>query len=353
MKPYLRLSLILAACAATFGARLTAQNAAPARSAGHVLLLENDRGLEGDIAKVGDQYRIRRGASEVWLTGEKVVRLCADWEDAYAFMKTRANLADPDERLRLAKWCQLNNLRATALVEAKAALEMRPKHEASRQLVAVLTRALASLPAPAKNVVQTAHVPSTPAAGDISADSYGLFATRVQPILMNTCVKCHSGGRGGSFQLQRTDGSQRNFTQANLAATLLQVRTDNPALSPLLIKAVSRHGEAAQSPLKDRQTVPFKTLQAWIDNLLVNNPHLLHQAEPPATTKVQEPVAFAQASPAARKFVPQPAPAKKSTPPAKLPPLPDAAPLRQGTDALDPVDAFDPLVFNRQNHPGK
>src|SRR5207253_2023000 len=145
----------------------------------------------------------RRGASEVWLPADKAGKLCADWEEAYAFMKARANLGDPDERLRLARWCQLNDLRPQALSEAKVALEMRPAHEPSRQLVALLTRNVASLPAtPAPTAPALAGKNAkAPPTHDISADSFALFATRVQPIVMNTCITCHSGGRGGAFQL--------------------------------------------------------------------------------------------------------------------------------------------------------
>ena len=38
-----------------------------AATAGKVLLLQNERALEGDIERVGDQYRIRRTAGEAWV----------------------------------------------------------------------------------------------------------------------------------------------------------------------------------------------------------------------------------------------------------------------------------------------
>src|SRR5262249_50134394 len=173
----------------------------------------------------------------------------------YEFMKKRANLGDPQERLRLAHWCQVNKLRDQALLEAKAALDMRPGHKETLQLVTMLARSVAAAPkvGPASPVAESARPKAAPLAGDISADSFALFATRVQPILMNTCVNCHSGGRGGAFQLVRTEGGQRGLTQANLLAVLAQVRVDNPALSPLLIKAVSSHGNVANSPINDRQ----------------------------------------------------------------------------------------------------
>jgi hypothetical protein len=392
-----RLLIMPVVLAVAAGSPLAAQEARPPRSAGRVLLLQSDRGLEGDIEKFGDQYRVRRGSSEVWLPAEKALRLCADWEEALAYMKTRANLGDPDERLRLARWCQLNNLRAQALAEAQAALDMRPAHQESRQLVAMLTRAVASPPAaPAQAPApRTSKAPLAPPPSDICSDSFGLFATRVQPILMNACVGCHSGGRGGNFQLLRTEAGQRGATQANLAAVLEQVRTDHPALSPLLIKAVSRHGDTANAPIKNRQAIPFKTLEAWIDHLLANNPHLRYQDPPQvaaASKTTPEPAVFAQAqalsAPTVRKqaaptpgqnakptAVSKPVPRAdvpgKAAQPAKLPPLPEAEPLNPyapkessptvpdpvaaGSDELllNPLDPFDPAAFNRQTRSRK
>ncbi len=253
------------------------------------------------------------------------------------------NLGDPDERLRLARWCQTNNLRAQALEEAKAALDMRPAHAESRKMVGVLTRTLASAPAARTAAVSsTKMVPAAPAP-DISADAFALFSTRVQPILMNTCVNCHSGGRGGDFQLLRTEGGQRGATQANLAAVLAQVRVDHALISPLLIKAVSPHGNAANAPLKDRQSIPFKTLEGWINYTLANNQHLKYEADADrrgATVTTERPVP----PPLLDKVVSHSAPRLEASP-ATPPP---ATPAVQA--ALDP---FDPAIFNRQMHPPK
>jgi hypothetical protein len=335
MKTIYRLLALVVAAAGARGS-LAAQELGLPRPAGHVLLLPGDRGLEGDIEKVGEQYRVRRGTSEVWLPADKVVRLCTDWEDAYAFLKTRANLGDPQERLRLAHWCQLNNLPDKALGEAKVALEMRPRHEETRHLVAMLSRSVTTPPSPSAKTPAADGVKMrvAPPPSDISSDSFAQFATRVQPILMNTCVSCHSGGRGGAFQLVRTEGGQRALTQANLAAVLAQVRVDRPALSPLLIKAVSPHGNASNSPIKDRKTIPFRALQEWIESLLANNPHLKYR-EAEATTsaprKAAEPDAFAQMQ----------APVPVTLRPFSRPETTSQEPQR--TPSSDP---FDPAAFN-------
>src|SRR5689334_9402931 len=91
-------------------------------SVGKVLLLRNDRALEGEIERVGGQYRVKRGSGEVWVANEQAVQLCADWNDAYVYMKGRTDLSNPDERLRLARWCNVNQLGPQALEEARAVL---------------------------------------------------------------------------------------------------------------------------------------------------------------------------------------------------------------------------------------
>src|SRR5947209_2403300 len=118
-----RISLLLAlpGLVAGVGWSLSAQDAG--RVTGKVLLLQNERAFEGDVEKVGETYRVRKGGGEVAVPAAQVLWLCADWDDALAYMRSRANLADPDERLRLAKWCQLNHLADQARVEAKCALE--------------------------------------------------------------------------------------------------------------------------------------------------------------------------------------------------------------------------------------
>src|SRR3954469_17620072 len=158
----------------------------PARASGKVLLLENDRLLEGDIDRVGDQYRVRRGTGELWLPIGRAKRLCKDVTEALTLMQTTANLQDPDDRLRLARWCQLNGLRDQALSEAKAALELRPDHAETLHLVQILQRLTAppgtngsglpptALPRPA---AAPARVPL-----DVSQDSFALFTARVQPV---------------------------------------------------------------------------------------------------------------------------------------------------------------------------
>src|SRR6185369_11214354 len=74
----------------------------PGARTGKVLVLEHGRTLEGDIERVGDQYRVRRLVGETWVPGKEVQYLCQTMEEAHTYLQSRANLQDPDERLRLA-----------------------------------------------------------------------------------------------------------------------------------------------------------------------------------------------------------------------------------------------------------
>src|SRR5260370_1266893 len=50
---------------------------------GRVLLLENERALQGEVERIGEQYRLRRSAGETWIPADQVVRVCASLEEAY------------------------------------------------------------------------------------------------------------------------------------------------------------------------------------------------------------------------------------------------------------------------------
>jgi len=91
---------------ALLGAEEPAPASVPVKPAikGKVLLLENDRVLEGDIELVGDRYKIKRTIGETWLPTNNVVKLCPSMDDAYMFLRSRTNLDDADERLKLVSW---------------------------------------------------------------------------------------------------------------------------------------------------------------------------------------------------------------------------------------------------------
>jgi hypothetical protein len=339
--------LCVLAVAATVGLRsLVAQAPLPAAT-GHVLLLDNDRVLEGDIERVGDRYRIKRPSGETMFPAGGVVRLCASLEDALDYLRSRTALNDPDERVRLANWCHLHGLHAQAVAEAEAAVKLRPDEE-GRRLLSHLQQAAQ----PAARAARTPADDKLPEL-DVCAETTNVFCTRVQPILMNACASCHATGRGGSFKLARCyeeSGPNHRVTQQNLVAVLGQVNLERPQGSPLLSKAVSAHAALDKAPLQGRQSKAFHTLQEWVLAAVDKNPQLRDQLRPAPAAAAE---AKAPAEPAAEPK-PQPPPAPPERPPQPLgqalpvvrpqPPAPPAQPAA-------PKDPFDAGPFNRQYFP--
>jgi hypothetical protein len=395
MTPISRLLLCgLALSLPARGLLLAAPPAEP-RLTGRVLVLENERTLEGDIRREGEDYCIRRSGGEAWVSGRKVLCLCANWHEALAYLQRRANLADPDERVRLARWCQLHGLTREALDEVNAAVEMRPFHAEARRMLIMLQRAVqnenSSHPLSLAQKASNTLVKALPAV-DLDTESIVLFVRRVQPILMNTCARCHAGGHGGSFTLLRcqgTAGPNHRATQHNLTAVLAKIDRQRPQLSPLLLKAVSIHGNNRQPPLAGRQSPPFRNLQEWVERVLAGNPHLVEetaqvegavkQPEPRLAAKPEFPItpvplettAPVQTVMSGRAAESGPAPViainGKSTTARTVPTVPlterpvqvrvvpttPALPPKTEPKAFTPDSFCDPDIFNRQMHPEK
>ena len=332
------MAVAMLAAGLPFGVLLATDPDAP-HAKGRVLVLVNERTMQGAIERDGDQYRVRRSVGETAVPADNVLCLCDTLEEAYAFLRGRANLNDADERMRLARWCQLHGLRTQALAEMTAAAELRPSSKECQRLLQSLQRAtVADSTAALNGAIKTGSDTSAPPAVEISSESIGQFISKVQPILMNTCASCHVGDKGGTFKLARaTEGGtvSRRATQLNLAAVLARLTPARPEASPLLVKAISVHGEASQPPIKNRQQPAYRAIDEWIRATLADNPQLKEPgaASTPAAAaqEIKTPdgdaLGFAASAPVSA---------------AKAAVSPSAPPV------AIPVDPFDPAGFNRQ-----
>jgi hypothetical protein len=368
MKTFVSSMVLLGILAASGGIRTLAADRSPTLRKGKVLILKNEYTMEGDIERVGDRYCVRRKLGETWVPAENVLALTASLEDAYAYLHRRINLDDADERLRLARWCRTNGLHQQALVELQAAADLRPDHAETRRLLQYWkqTAATAAKPPAPTGTTPLANAPGSGTDSlppiEVTTESLGLFATRVQPILMNTCARCHATGRGGHFHLTQVyedNISNRQTLERNLAAVLAEVNVNQPEASRLLIKAVSDHAHTGQAPLRDRQAAPYRMLENWVKLTVANNPHLRDRV--PSVTN----------TPATNTAVWTPEPRTKghedsewgaeARTPAAPPPAPVARGEKEKTGSNPPspasnsaattVDPYDPELFNRKMHP--
>ena len=190
--------------------------------------------------------------------------------------------------------------------------------------------------------------PRSSAPVDLTANSVSQFITKVQPVLMNTCANCHGPTHAGPFQLERVmdkDVVNRRATQFNLAHVVAQINPENISISPLLTKAVTLHGEAAQPPIKNREAQVFRRLEDWVKQTVESNPQLRERSEP--TSSATEP-----------KKEQKKTEEGETTPSLSLSPVPKqptefAASQPPSPKSTTPVDPYDPVIFNRQAHPEK
>jgi len=346
--PYRLLLCATAALAAAVAGAVAADRTAPPVT-GHVLVLDNERTVEGDIEQVGDQYRVRRAIGETWLPAQKVLRLCTDMEAAYQFLRTRANLGDPDECLRLARWCHSHGLAAQALQNVAAAVKLDPNHAEARRLLAGLRRAVSAQPVAS---AAPAEVPQTAAAPELNTEARAVFATKVEPILMNACAGCHTGSRGGSFRLTHNyeaSSLNRVSMQQNLSAVLREVNLEQPQESKLLVKALTAHDpQARQAPLNSKtQIAAYHTLEDWVQTTVAANPHLRDQGALPSLTGAPK---AAAPTPSPKPVAAAPT-AKPADPAGTKPAAGGFATVRPKPARTTPVDEFDPVLFNRQGKP--
>jgi hypothetical protein len=365
MKTLFRLIVWALALAATPWALSQTSDAMPSKTKGHVILLENERTVQGQIELEGNQYRVRREVGETMMPAAHVIFLADDLEEAYAFLRSRANLRDADERLRLARWCHLHGLKKQALDEATAAVELRPKNAEAQRLFQSMQRSAGTAPsAPAAPINKET---SDPAAIEVSAESLGQFISKVQPILMNTCTSCHVADHAGTFKLTRAQEGgvvNRRATQRNLNAVLAHINREHWETSAFLVKAVSMHGQASQPPLKSRQSPAFKSLEDWVRAAMADNPQFAQGNSPfVLAAAVSDPKATARTEPTKPGSA---APEKSSATPGAstetlvtngpAPVVPNSTkPASPGNTKpakpSEPVDPFDPIIFNRQMHP--
>src|SRR5262245_40309180 len=318
----------------------------PAKS--RVVVLDNENLLEGEVTQTDAGYEIKRPVGgDVTLPARRVLAVVADRKAAFAVVAERANRRDADERLRLAKWCLSYSLLDEALAETQAAVRMRDRFTAAEQMLRSL-ESMASLkaatPDPAPTRIEPAAkdtVTDVPAV-EYNSESYPLFASKVNAILMNVCASCHAREDVKTFRLTRLGG--RSGMTKNLMAALGQINPAEPAASPLLVRATTPHGSATAPPFKTKSHPAYRNLETWA-----------RIARAPEGTSAPE-ESFAAGHPSEPRKQADPIPDKPTAP------MPAASGDSFGQESKStppkPVktqadDEFDPAIFNGEVKPKK
>jgi hypothetical protein len=174
-----------------------------------------------------------------------------------------------------------------------------------------------------------------------------VFASEVQPALINRCGRCHNQASSLPWRMiVPTAGSRPTAptTRENLAAALKFVDGNDPQQSKLLIKATSPHG-GGDAPLGVRNAKAIQSLRRWLSMSAgslsgssqpargLGNMEHQSTAKPTAPESALAQVSYESAAP-----ITSPAPIKtanESNQPQRLPTI---------------ANPFDPSLFNRRFH---
>jgi hypothetical protein len=338
---------------------------------GKILVLTNGHTVDGDIEQIVDRYRVCRSVGETWIPGDKVLRLCADANEAYVYLRARLKPDDIEGRLLLAEWCRDHGMNAEALVETQIVLSRDKNQPLGRRLLAQLQPQTA--PGSRAPIAEPPALPAPPLAPrlDLTAEALNQFATRIQPILMNACANCHNEARGTVFRLTRSYEigiGNRTTLQQNVSAVLAYVQVDQPQASPFLTKAIGIHwwketpegvrvatGDPSQPPFQNRHAPAFRALEDWVRLAVSTSPQYVEikpvvPPSPPPPPPALEPrtVPVVPSKPEGPAAEATPLPHKDDTTPLPLQPQPAAV-----TTAPPPPGVCDPAEFNRLNHPDR
>src|SRR5438552_7384266 len=165
------------------------------------LLLDSRQLVEGEIELVGENYRVRRDGGETLFPAARVLALCDDRAAAYRILRDKIDARNVEAHLKLAEWCHANGLPKEAVVEARAAVELRPNYAVAQRFLRFYEQA-AARPVTQVEIAKTPDAPAPlPESVECSPEALLQFCTKVQRVLMNACVSCHAAT--GKFRLQR------------------------------------------------------------------------------------------------------------------------------------------------------
>ncbi|MFO0952216.1 MAG: hypothetical protein U0835_13910 [Isosphaeraceae bacterium] len=282
----------------------------PASPRPAVLLLSNGQIIQGSISREGNEYVIRQRAGTIRFPESRVEKACASVAEVYEYKKSLVPDDDPDEHLKLARWCLSQNLMDLAKLELQAVLKVSGGSAQARAMLGMIEAKEARLAASATprvdgDLVQTGAEGDDAAPGSaqrpeeldpallrrasrdlrlsaspvifdlppvVAVARYQQFARSVHPVLQASCVSCHNENYDGKFQLYQVK-SRKALTQdvlrANLDATLQFIDADNPSKSELLSSVLLPHGgTASKRPIFRGSNDPrFQILSAWVNSL--------------------------------------------------------------------------------------
>ncbi len=309
-----------------------------------VLVLSNGRMLQGTITESasGDTYELHMTGGLIPVPKRDVAHRYGSLDELYRDKAARLPANDPDERMKLARWCLEQHMEGPAKEQLRSLLAINPSDLRAQRMVAsidanalraaerdtevrvagaevVETAPRASMPLPRSRTSAGRRV-ERPVIFDLPPDvanrRFAEFAWDVHPILQVSCAGCHNDAYQGEYRLI-TGKSRRDWTadvvRANLDATLRYVRADDPTHSDLVAYAANAHGPGLRAVFHGANDRRQQRLIAWL-RLLKTAEGGVPESPPPTamTSAPQVPDGFGSDRVPAPRATPMPAPPSSS-----------------------------------------
>lgn len=267
---------------------------ANAQELGSILLLKNERVLEGTIYRLGDFYQVRMGSeSKVSIPSDQVAFVGKTKLEAYDFLRSQVETWTPGEHFQLTRWCLLNDLLDQATAHYQHVSKTHGHYVRVKQLGKELEQKLLEVPGfraylgmeplkkeqPAvvtasatggsKDKIQSVDILSTTMHPEIAA----AYSRRIQPILLNRCSQaaCHGTMSKTGLMVKKPYAKEfARISTENLASVLKYVSRNSKEISPLLKFATTAHGIQKQAAISVAETQILTEMSDWIQ--FVQNP---------------------------------------------------------------------------------
>ena len=280
----------------------TAEASAPTES---VLLLYNGNVVSGIVARDGTNFVLRQRLGTLTFPRREVECVRGSLREIYLYKLERLAEFDPDEHMKLARWCLHQKLNADARERLASVVELSPGH---REAQAMITSIDAHAEREAQHdpgieqvgggaigvdrpselnpaVLQGARRPSNvaalgqPAIFDlppaVAVRRTQDFAQFVHPVLQKQCAKCHNERSAGSFQLIQARTTRELvdplIVRSNMEAALTLVDPENLKQSLLLTSALLPHPPQNQPILISPKTQSYQNLSTWVQSLRISS----------------------------------------------------------------------------------
>ncbi|WP_165229955.1 hypothetical protein [Aquisphaera insulae] len=276
--------------------------------AAQVALLVDGKVVRGVITEEGRNVVVSQPIGSKKYPKSRIEKIFDTMEEAYAYKVAQLPEEDFDERIKLARWCLVQNMEPRAREQLRAILDQSPDHKEAKAMITMLDQAQAragmakqdpeiqqagavqvqpgeagagrpdaldpSVLARARRGMGISDMPvvfDLPQAQAVKAAVE--FSKFVHPVLQKSCARCHNSDRyEGSFQLiefKTKLDSTPEALRSNLDATLKLIDRESPARSELLSSTLRAHGSGPNPrPIfQGSNDMSYRILAAWANKL--------------------------------------------------------------------------------------